>query len=161
LNGGCSDLRKQLQGDLYEDAVGEVIRKAVKSFNEKENRDLEVETQYSYSFNSGHDSKTFDHVILDENGNILLVFEENCYSTGGSKIGEFARSSNSQIQDCYGDGLEYVRVTDGSGVSENKYEKAYMGVQGNMYNLELLRDNFCDDLHSFLNNEPSRFEASY
>lgn len=150
---GSPDYRKSLQGDLYEEKVTSVVEGCVEELNNKLDINLKTAEQEVYDFENDNDNKKFDNAIMDSDDRIIVAFEANCYSNTGSKISEICRSSSNQKINCNRDGIEYIRVTDGYGLSEKNYRDAYIAVDGNLYNLDLLEENLTSHLLNSLDSE--------
>lgn len=140
--GFASDKRKGKQGTSYEDIIQKDLARFVDKINSTYNFNLTLSEQYKYNFNNSEGQKTFDFFISDQDSEIKIAIEVNCYSTTGSKISEISRSSENQRSKCERDNIEYVRITDGSGLSKKNLKDAHIAVDGNLYNLELFRENF-------------------
>lgn len=116
-----SNSRKNRGGHLMEDMVENYIQKAgfvknkdyfkemyIHSISEKWKVDL------SAISNTGKTEKRFDYVIKTENQ--IYVIETNCYSSGGSKLNETARSYKQICQEVDTiDDITFVWFTDGGG----------------------------------------------
>lgn len=116
-----SNGRKNRGGHLMENLVESYIKKAgfVKNkdyFKEMEIHNLTEKWKIDLSAisNTGKTEKRFDYVIKTENQ--IYLIETNCYSSGGSKLNETARSYKqiSQEVDTI-DGITFVWFTDGGG----------------------------------------------
>lgn len=142
----CSeaDRRKNRQGENYEEAVESILQDKVNEFNEKHNRNLKLVTQFKYIFENDFKEKTLDFAIQDEQQNVIVVVEANCYGSTGSKISEMVRSSRDQLLKTKSD-LTYIRVTDGRGISLTGFQNANESLDGNLLNLHYLRQINLED----------------
>lgn len=85
--------------------------------------------------NTGKTEKRFDYVVKTENQ--IYVVETNCYSSGGSKLNETARSYKqiSQESDTI-DGLTFVWFTDGAGWASARHNlEETFDVMPHIYNI--------------------------
>lgn len=116
-----SNGRKNRGGHLMENVVEDYIKKA--GFIKDENYFKEMyihqitekwDIDLSAISNTGKTEKRFDYVIKTDNQ--IYVIETNCYTSGGSKLNETARSYKqiSQEVDTI-DGVTFVWFTDGAG----------------------------------------------
>lgn len=114
-----SNGRKNRGGHLMENVVEDYIKKA--GFIKDENYFKEMyihqitekwDIDLSAISNTGKTEKRFDYVIKTDNQ--IYVIETNCYTSGGSKLNETARSYKqiSQEVDTI-DGVTFVWFTDG------------------------------------------------
>lgn len=91
--------------------------------------------------NHGKTEKRFDFVIKTDSQ--LYVVETNCYSSGGSKLNETARSYKQLSQEIDTiDGVTFVWFTDGKGwkKAKNNLEETF-DVMEHIYNIKDLEDN--------------------
>lgn len=146
--GFASDKRKGKQGASYEDIIQKDLEKYIDKIDSKYS--LKLYEQKRYEFSNSDGQKTFDFFICEQDEDINIAIEVNCYASTGSKISEISRSSENQKVKCEKDNIEYVRITDGSGLSKKNLKDAHKAVDGNLYNLELFRENFREDLVYFI-----------
>lgn len=146
--GFASDKRKGKQEASYEDIIQKDLEKYIDEIDDKYS--LKLYEQKRYEFSNSDGQKTFDFFICEQDKDINIAIEVNCYASTGSKISEISRSSENQKVKCEKDNIEYVRITDGSGLSKKNLKDAHKAVNGNLYNLELFRENFKEDLVYFI-----------
>lgn len=142
-----SNGRKNRGGHLMENIVESYIQKAgfikntnyfkemyIKSITEKWSIDL------SAISNTGKTEKRFDYVIKTENQ--VYVIETNCYSTGGSKLNETARSYKQIAQEIDTiDGVTFVWFTDGEGWKKARHNlEETFDVMPHIYNINDLEN---------------------
>lgn len=127
-----SNGRKNRGGHLMENVVEDYIKKA--GFIKDENYFKEMyihqitekwDIDLSAISNTGKTEKRFDYVIKTDNQ--IYVIETNCYTSGGSKLNETARSYKqiSQEVDTI-DGVTFVWFTDGAGWTSARQNQQYL-----------------------------------
>lgn len=137
-----SNGRKNRGGHLMENVVESYIQKAgyikdedyfkemyIHSITEKWGVDL------SAISNTGKTEKRFDYVVKTEHQ--IYVIETNCYSSGGSKLNETARSYKqiSQEVDTI-DGVTFVWFTDGAGWTSARHNlEETFDIMPHIYNI--------------------------
>lgn len=143
--------RKNRQGTLYENLVGEKLREIVDELKkEGHNLELDDEHETEYDDDSGQ-TKTVDFAIL-EDGELRVVFEANCYKGGGSKPSEIRRSYNRVAERMRDDGIAFVWITDGQGWKKslnNVLKESYKDIT-DVYNLYQAEEQLLDDVKEFL-----------
>lgn len=137
-----SNGRKNRGGHLMENVIESYIQKAgyikdenyfkemyIHSITEKWGVDL------SAISNTGKTEKRFDYVVKTDNQ--IYVIETNCYSSGGSKLNETARSYKqiSQEVDTI-DGVSFVWFTDGAGWTSARHNlEETFDIMPHIYNI--------------------------
>lgn len=144
-----SNGRKNRGGDQMEDLVEYYIQKAgfvkdVTYFKEMYLEDIERRWGYDFSAISaeGTSTKRFDFVIKPEGSSQVYVCECNCYSSGGSKLNETARSFKAismeaeQVRNAH-----FVWFTDGAGWSSARRNlKETFDINENIYNINDMKN---------------------
>lgn len=96
--------------------------------------------------NQGKSEKRFDYVVKTENQ--LYLIEANCYTSGGSKLNETARSYKqiSQEVDTI-DGVTFVWFTDGGGWHKAKHNlEETFDVMQHIYNINDLENGVISEV---------------
>jgi type II restriction enzyme len=148
-----SNGRKNRGGHLMENLVESFIKKAgfikdenyfkemyIHQITEKWNIDL------SAISNQGKAEKRFDFVVKADKQ--IYVIETNCYTSGGSKLNETARSYKqiSQEVDTI-DGVTFVWFTDGKGwISARHNLEETFDVMEHIYNINDLEDGIINQI---------------
>lgn len=137
-----SNGRKNRGGHLMEDLVEKFIQKAGFIKDETYFKEMyihEITEKWGVNLsaisNQGKTEKRFDYVVKTEKQ--IYVIETNCYTSGGSKLNETARSYKqiSQEVDTI-DGVTFVWFTDGKGwVSARHNLEETFDVMENIYNI--------------------------
>lgn len=143
-----SNGRKNRGGHLMENVVECYIKKAgfvkdknyfkemyIHSITEKWGIDL------SAISNTGKTEKRFDYVV--KTNNQIYVVETNCYTSGGSKLNETARSYKqiSQEVDTI-DGVTFVWFTDGKGWNSARHNlEETFDIMPHIYNISDLEND--------------------
>lgn len=142
--GLSSNGRKNRGGHQMEDLVENYIEKAgfVKnSTYYKEMYLTEIEEKWGYDLSNisaeGTSTKRFDFVIKPEGSQNVYVCECNCYSSGGSKLNETARSFKQIALEAEGiPNVYFVWFTDGAGwMSARRNLKETFDVLEDIYNI--------------------------
>lgn len=148
-----SNGRKNRGGHLMENVVESYIQKAgfiknknyfkemyIHAITEKWNIDL------SAISNTGKTEKRFDYVVKTPNQ--IYVIETNCYSGGGSKLNETARSYKQLAQEIDTiDGITFVWFTDGKGwVSARHNLEETFDIMPHIYNLNDLENGIINEV---------------
>lgn len=143
-----SNGRKNRGGHLMENIVESYIQKAgfikdinyfkemyIHSITEKWGIDL------SAISNTGKTEKRFDYVVKTENQ--IYVVETNCYSSGGSKLNETARSYKQIAQEVDTiDRVTFVWFTDGAGwISARHNLEETFDIMPHIYNINDLEND--------------------
>lgn len=142
-----SNGRKNRGGHLMENLVEDFIKKAGFVKDETYFKEMYIHqitkkwgTDLSAISNQGKMEKRFDFVIKTDTQ--LYVIETNCYTSGGSKLNETARSYKqiSQEVDTI-DGVTFVWFTDGKGWSSARHNlEETFDVMQHIYNIKDLED---------------------
>lgn len=153
--GLSSNGRKNRGGHQMEDLVESYIQKAgfIKDKTYfKEMYLTEIEEKWGYDLSNisaeGTSTKRFDFVIKPEGSNNVYVCECNCYSSGGSKLNETARSFKTialeaeEIPNVY-----FVWFTDGEGwKSARRNLKETFDVLEDVYNINDMENGVMETL---------------
>ena len=142
--------RKNRQGTCFENVVGERIETITDRLNEA-GYAASMDNEYitGYEDDSGQ-TKTVDFALF-EDGDLRVVFEANCYKTGGSKPSEIRRSYNYVAQRMRDDGRAFVWITDGQAWEKslsNVLRESYEDTLG-IYNLHQTEEYLFDDVLNF------------
>ena len=148
-----SNGRKNRGGHLMENIVEDYIKKSgfvkgesyfkemgVHKITEKWGADLSAVS------NSGKTEKRFDYVIKTDNQ--IYVIETNCYSGGGSKLNETARSYKQLAQELDTiDGVTFVWFTDGAGwaYARHNLEETF-DIMPHIYNINDLENGIINEV---------------
>lgn len=142
--GLSSNGRKNRGGHQMEDLVESYIVKAGFVREQtyfKEMYLTEIEDKWGYDLSNisaeGTSTKRFDFVIKPEGSNNVYVCECNCYSSGGSKLNETARSFKTIALEADGiPNVYFVWFTDGAGwMSAKRNLKETFDVLEDIYNI--------------------------
>ena len=126
-----TNARKNRSGHVMENTVANIFNNVGISFKQ------EVSSKEWPAITDvlGDDEKRFDFVV--ETSSKVYLIEVNFYSSGGSKLNEFARSYSDIAPKINSvEGFEFVWITDGIGwnSAKNKLQEAY-GIIPSVYNL--------------------------
>lgn len=153
--GLSSNGRKNRGGHQMEDLVESYIQKAGfikdKSYF-KEMYLTEIEEKWGYNLSNisaeGTSTKRFDFVIKPEGSNNVYVCECNCYSSGGSKLNETARSFKTIALEAEGiPNVYFVWFTDGEGwKSARRNLKETFDVLEDVYNINDMENGVMETL---------------
>lgn len=144
-----SNARKNRGGDQMEDLVEFFIQEAgfekgVTYFKEMYLHEVEQKWGYDLSAISadGVAKKRFDFVVKPFDSKEVYICECNCYSSGGSKLNETARSFKTISLEANGvEHVHFVWFTDGAGWLKAKGNlKETFLVQKDLYNIADLRN---------------------
>ena len=137
-----SNGRKNRGGHLMENVVESYIQKAGYAKNTNYFKEMYIYAitekwgvDLSAISNTGKTEKRFDYVVKTDNQ--IYVIETNCYSSGGSKLNETARSYKqiSQEVDTI-EGVTFVWFTDGAGWTSARHNlEETFDVMPHIYNL--------------------------
>ena len=148
-----SNGRKNRGGHLMENVVEDYIKKA--GFIKDENYFKEMyihqitekwDIDLSAISNTGKTEKRFDYVIKTDNQ--IYVIETNCYTSGGSKLNETARSYKqiSQEVDTI-DGVTFVWFTDGAGWTSARHNlEETFDIMPHIYNINDLENGIIKEV---------------
>ena len=143
--GLSSNGRKNRGGHQMEDLVEGYIEKAGFVKGEtyfKEMYLTEIEEKWGYDLSNisaeGTSTKRFDFVVKPEGSDNVYVCECNCYSSGGSKLNETARSFKTIALEAEGiPNVYFVWFTDGEGwKSARRNLKETFDVLDDIYNIQ-------------------------
>lgn len=151
-----TDARKGRGGTFYEKAVKRTLKPIVENLK-SEGYEIWLDTQYTtgYKPENKDQEKTVDFAIL-HGDELLVAFESNCYTTGGSKVSSTEREYDDLSTKMRSNGVEFVWITDGYGwewKESSTLREAYEDVR-DIYNLDMvertlesdLREHFGDNL---------------
>lgn len=148
-----SNGRKNRGGHLMENIVESYIQRAgfikdinyfkemyIHSITEKWGTDL------SAISNTGKTEKRFDYVVKTENQ--IYVVETNCYSSGGSKLNETARSYKQIAQEVSTiNGVTFVWFTDGAGWKNARHNlEETFDIMPHIYNINDLENGIISEV---------------
>lgn len=148
-----SNGRKNRGGHLMENLVEEYIQKAgfVKNHTYyKEMRIHEITDKWHIDLsaisNRGKTEKRFDFVIKTDKQ--IYVIETNCYTSGGSKLNETARSYKQLAQEIDTiDGVTFVWFTDGNGWHKAKHNlEETFEIMEHIYNINDLENDIISEV---------------
>jgi hypothetical protein len=147
-----SDARKGLGGKLYEKAVEESLTPIVNELK-REGYDIWLDREHvtDYKPLNKNQKKRVDFAIL-HGEKLLVAFEANCYTTGGSKLSSTEREYDDLSSKMRNNGTAFVWVTDGRGWESAQrvtLQEAYEDVH-DVYNLHMVERELEDDLRAFL-----------
>ena len=144
-----SNARKNRGGDQMEDLVEFFIKEAgfkkdITYFKEMYLHDVEKKWGYDLSTISadGIAKKRFDFVVKPEGSRDVYICECNCYSSGGSKLNETARSFKTISLEADGiENVHFVWFTDGAGWQKAKgnLNETFL-IQKDLYNIADLKN---------------------
>lgn len=142
--GLSSNGRKNRGGHQMEDLVESYIEKAGFIKNNTYYKEMyltEIEEKWGYDLSNisaeGTSTKRFDFVIKPEDSDNVYVCECNCYSSGGSKLNETARSFKTIALEAEGiPNVYFIWFTDGAGWKSAKRNlKETFDVLDDIYNI--------------------------
>lgn len=148
-----SNGRKNRGGHLMENVVEEYIQKAGFIKNETYFKEMYIhqitdkwKIDLSAISNTGKTEKRFDYVVKTENQ--IYVIETNCYSSGGSKLNETARSYKQIAQEIDTiDGVTFVWFTDGKGWTSARHNlEETFDVMSHIYNINDLENGVVNEV---------------
>jgi type II restriction enzyme len=147
-----TDARKGRGGTLYENAVEDSLRPIVDGL-QADGYPIRFETQYQtgYKPENREQKKRVDFAIL-RGDDLLVAFEANCYTTGGSKVSSTEREYDDLSSKMRSDRRAFVWITDGYGwktAERSTLAEAYDDVH-DLYNLYMVDRLIEDDLRVFL-----------
>lgn len=139
--------RKNRQGTCFEDIVHDRLENIVETLRERGiETTLQAEYTTEYNDESGQ-AKTVDFAIFVD-GDLWIVFEANCYKSGGSKPSEIRRSYNHVARRMRNDGVEFAWITDGQAWAKsltNVLRESYNDIT-DVYNLAQVDDQLHEDI---------------
>lgn len=148
-----SNGRKNRGGHLMENIVESYIKKAGFIKNKDYFKEMYIhaitekwDIDLSAISNAGNTEKRFDYVVKTDNQ--VYVIETNCYSSGGSKLNETARSYKqiSQEVDTI-DGVTFVWFTDGAGWNSARHNlEETFDVMEHIYNIHDLENGIISEV---------------
>lgn len=148
-----SNGRKNRGGHLMENVVEDYIKKAGFVKDKSYFKEMYIHSitemwgiDLSAISNVGKTEKRFDYVLRTENQ--IYVVETNCYTSGGSKLNETARSYKqiSQEVDTI-DGVTFVWFTDGAGWNSARHNlEETFDVMEHIYNIQDLENGIIGEV---------------
>ncbi|QLD89112.1 hypothetical protein HWV07_08745 [Natronomonas salina] len=146
-----TDARKGRSGTLYEDAVEEALQPIVDSLT-ADGYDIWLDTQYTtgYKPENKDQEKQVDFAIFHKE-TLLVAFESNCYTTGGSKVSSTEREYDDLSSKMRENETAFVWITDGYGwewKESSTLREAYEDVH-DLYNLAMVEESLEDDLRTY------------
>ncbi len=144
-----SNARKNRTGDLMEDLVEEFVKKLCeeKWFKYKEQATVSfIKNEWWVEVKSDKSSRRFDFAIFDWKQ--VYLIEVNYYWWGGSKLKAVAGEFTGLYDFMKEQNIPFFWITDGLGwhTAERPLEEAYNKMEGNIYNLEMLKEGILYDL---------------
>jgi hypothetical protein len=146
-----TDARKGRGGRLYEAAVKEELSSITDAL-QRDGYQIRLDDQYTtgYKPENKDQEKTVDFAIL-QGEELLVAFEANCYTTGGSKVSSTEREYDDLSSKMRADGKAFIWITDGYGWQSDEtstLREAYDDVH-DLYNLNMVSELLEDDLRAF------------
>lgn len=148
-----SNGRKNRGGHLMENVVESYIQKAgfIKDKNYFKEMYIHAITEkwgvdLSAISNTGKTEKRFDYVVKTDNQ--IYVIETNCYSSGGSKLNETARSYKQIFQETATiEGVTFVWFTDGAGWTSARHNlEETFDIMPHIYNINDMENGIVDEV---------------
>lgn len=148
-----SNGRKNRGGHLMENLVESFIKKAGFIKDESYFKEMYIHQitdkwgiNLSAISNQGKTEKRFDFVIKTDNQ--IYVVETNCYTSGGSKLNETARSYKQIAQEVDTiDGVTFVWFTDGKGWTSARHNlEETFDVMEHIYNIDDMENGIISKL---------------
>lgn len=144
--------RKNRTGDLMENIVNKFLSKFCDKNKEFECIDQatkkKIKEKWNYNIDIDKNDRKFDFAIFNNVSKKLFLFEVNYYSAGGSKLkataGEYQKL-NSFLEK---QNIPFYWITDGQGwlTSKRPLEETFNKMNGNIYNIEMLKNNILDEI---------------
>lgn len=150
-----SNARKNRGGHLMENLVEFYLReygfvKDETYFKEMYLHDIEREWGYDLSSVSddGTSTKRFDFVVKPHGSNEIYLCECNCYSSGGSKLNETARSFKQLALEVeQAENATFVWFTDGAGWEKAKRNlKETFNIMDHVYNINDIKNGIMTEI---------------
>lgn len=148
-----SNGRKNRGGHLMENVVESYIQKAGYIKGQNYFKEMYIHTiterwgvDLSAISNTGKTEKRFDYVVKTDNQ--IYVIETNCYSSGGSKLNETARSYKqiSQEVDTI-EGVTFVWFTDGAGWTSARHNlEETFDIMPHIYNINDMENGIISEV---------------
>lgn len=148
-----SNGRKNRGGHLMENVVESYIKKSGYIKNTNYFKEMYIHTitekwgvDLSAISNTGKTEKRFDYVIKTDNQ--IYIIETNCYSSGGSKLNETARSYKQIAQEVDTiAGVTFVWFTDGTGwISARHNLEETFDVMPHIYNINDMENGIMSEV---------------
>ncbi|MDD2871158.1 MAG: type II restriction endonuclease [Candidatus Gracilibacteria bacterium] len=144
-----SNARKNRSGTLMENLVLDFIKDFCnnKGYAYKDQATAKwMSENWGVNVESDKSSRRFDFAIFT--GEKVYIFETNFYGGGGSKLKSVAGEFNYLYKFLQNQGIQMFWVTDGLGwkTAMKPLEETYNSTDGNIYNLEMLRNGILDEL---------------
>ncbi len=144
--------RKNRTGHLMEDIVEEFISDFCIKNNEfeyiEQATQKKIKEKWGYEVKIDKNNRSFDFVIFNKKKNQPFIFEVNYYSGGGSKLKSVAGEFQKLHSFLQKQKLSFFWITDGQGwlSSRNSLEETYNKINGNIFNIENLKEGILDKL---------------
>ena len=138
--------RKNRTGDLMEDIVEKYISDFCKTNNDfeyiEQGTKKKIKEKWNFDIEIDKNNRKFDFVVFNKKENKLFVFEVNYYSGGGTKLKSVAGEFEKLNLFLEKQNLPFYWITDGKGwlSSKSALEETYNKINGNIYNIEDLKN---------------------
>ncbi|WP_136591478.1 DpnII family type II restriction endonuclease [Salinigranum halophilum] len=143
-----SHRRKNRQGDLYMETIGEALATVVADL---ETAGVSASYDDEVTIDLGDENKTVDYMLYLEN-EPLIGLELNCYKARGSKPSEIKRAYQKLAERMETHGYQLIWVTDGYAWKkplENVLREAYESHK-DLYNCHMVRAELAEDILAWL-----------
>ena len=147
-----SNARKNRTWDLMEDLVEEFVKDFCEKNNWFEYREQAtanfIKSEWWIEVKSDKSSRRFDFAIFDKNKEKVYLIEVNYYWWGGSKLKAVAWEFAGLYDFMKKQNIPFYWITDWLGwhTASKSLEEAYNKMEGNIYNLEMLKEGILDKL---------------
>lgn len=146
-----SNARKNRTGDLMEDLVEEFVKDLCieKWFKYKEQATASfIKNEWWVDVRSDKSSRRFDFAIFNPNNNKIYLLEVNYYGWWWSKLKAVAWEFAWLYEFMKEQNIPFYWITDWLGWNTvlKPLEEAYNKMEGNIYNLEMLKDSILNRL---------------
>ena len=140
-----SNARKNRTGDLMEDLVEEFVKELCKQkgFDYKEQATAKfIKENWWVKVKSDKSSRRFDFAIFDNKKKQVYLLEVNYYGWGWSKLKAVAWEFAGLYDFMQKQNIPFFWITDWLGwyTTSKPLEEAYNKMDGNIYNLEMLKE---------------------
>lgn len=147
-----TNARKNRTGTLMEDIVEEYLADFCDkndSFTYLEQATkMKIKNTWNYDIDIDKNNRRFDFAVFNTDEDKLYLFEVNYYSGGGSKLKSVAGEFQELHTLLKEQDLELFWITDGKGwlTTKNALEETFIKNDGNIYNIDMLKDGILDEL---------------
>jgi len=146
-----SNARKNRTGDLMEDLVEEFVKDLCeqKGFEYKEQATAKfIQENWWIEVKSDKSSRRFDFAIFDNKSKKVYLIEVNYYGWGWSKLKAVAWEFAWLYDFMQEQNISFYWITDwlGWNTAKKPLEEAYNKMEGNIYNLEMLKSSILNEL---------------